>query len=105
VFAAWTPSITSLQGLNFDFGPLLSQAVAAESDEQEDVEPHNSLDNINEEWPPNPLNDINEDWPPQDPWNDIDDLPQSPAAKKRCALPSFDDVIATRLLQKGNHRC
>ncbi|KAJ7894414.1 hypothetical protein B0H14DRAFT_2559198 [Mycena olivaceomarginata] len=103
IFAAWTRSITSLQATDFDLGPLLSQAVAAESDEQEDSEPHDGLNDIDEEWLPNPLNNIDEDWPPQDPWNDVDDLPPPPAAKKRRASPTFDDVVATGPPQKGNH--
>ncbi|KAJ7818538.1 hypothetical protein B0H14DRAFT_2601255 [Mycena olivaceomarginata] len=104
IFATWTSAITSLQASEFDLGPLLSAAVAAESDEQEDSEPHDALNDIDEEWPPNPLNDIDEDWPPQDPWNEVDDLPDPPTAKKRRASPSFDDVVAAGPPQKGNHR-
>jgi hypothetical protein len=105
VFAAWAPSISSLQATEFDLGPLLSRAVAAESNDQEDLKPHDTLDDINEEWPPrDPWNDIDEDWPPQDPWNDVDDLPLPPAAKKCRASPSFEDVVAAGPPQKGNHR-
>ncbi|KAJ7738550.1 hypothetical protein B0H14DRAFT_2638461 [Mycena olivaceomarginata] len=100
IFATWTLSITSLQAANFDFGPLLSRAVSAESDDQEDSEPHDALNDINEEWPPNPLNDINEDWPPHDPWNDVDDLPLPPAAKKAPCITQF----LTKSLPPDPHR-
>ncbi|KAJ7713836.1 hypothetical protein B0H14DRAFT_3523214 [Mycena olivaceomarginata] len=84
IFATWTSSITSLQASEFDLGPLLSVAIAAESDEQEDSEPHDALNDIDKEWPPNPLNDIDKDWPPQDPWNETSAERQpSPRALKR----------------------
>ncbi|KAJ7855766.1 hypothetical protein B0H14DRAFT_2579227 [Mycena olivaceomarginata] len=77
---------------DFNIGPLLSRAVAEERDDQEDSEPHDALD------------DIDDEWPPRDPWNEVDDLPPPPSPPKRRASPSFEDVVAAGPPQKGNHR-
>ncbi|KAJ7674277.1 hypothetical protein B0H14DRAFT_3537466 [Mycena olivaceomarginata] len=84
VFAEWYTAVTSLQATDFNIGPLLSRAVAEERDDQEDSEPHDALD------------DIDDEWPPRDPWNEVDDLPPPPPPPKRRASPSFEDVLLKR---------
>ncbi|KAJ7715868.1 hypothetical protein B0H14DRAFT_3632933 [Mycena olivaceomarginata] len=74
IFSAWTGAI--------NFAPLLSQAVAAECDDQEGHEPDDDLTDIDEEWPPNPLNHVDEER----------------------ASPSSDDVVAASSTQTGAHR-
>ncbi|KAJ7829965.1 hypothetical protein B0H14DRAFT_2593601 [Mycena olivaceomarginata] len=98
------PQVTALRGVDFAFGPLVSRAVAAETDDQEDHEPDDDFDDIDIEWPPNPLNDIDEEWPPPDPLNDVDDLPPPLPPRKRRPSPTFDDLQATGKPQTGNHR-
>ncbi|KAJ7807197.1 hypothetical protein B0H14DRAFT_3882094 [Mycena olivaceomarginata] len=104
VFAAWVPEVAALRASDFAFGPLVSRAVAAETDDQDDYEPDDDFDDIDVEWPPNPLNEIDEEWPPPDPSNDVDDLPPPPPPRKRRRSPSFDDVLAAGKPQTGNHR-
>ncbi|KAJ7773776.1 hypothetical protein B0H14DRAFT_3508724 [Mycena olivaceomarginata] len=104
VFAAWVPEVAALRASDFTFGPLVSCAVAAETDDQDDYEPDDDCDNIDVEWPPNPLNEIDEEWPPPDPSNEVDDLPPPPPPRKRHRSPNFDDVLATGKPQTGNHR-
>ncbi|KAJ7747907.1 hypothetical protein DFH07DRAFT_962327 [Mycena maculata] len=104
VFAAWMPEVNALQAEDFQFGPLVSRAVAAESDNQEDQESDDDMDDIDVEWPPNPDNFIDEEWPPRDPLNEIDDPPPPPPPRKRRPSPSFDDLLATGKPQTGNHR-
>jgi hypothetical protein len=67
VFATWTVSVNSLCATEFDFAPLVVQAVAAQSEDQEYEEHEDHLDDIDEKWPPNPLNEVDEDWLPPDP--------------------------------------
>ncbi|KAJ6456047.1 hypothetical protein C8R45DRAFT_1186839 [Mycena sanguinolenta] len=83
-----------------DFAPLLSRAVAAESDQQVDIEsddepiedPDQFLDQIDTEWPPDPLNQVDEEWPPVNPMNEVDDL--SPNRQRRRPRPIiFEDVV------------
>ncbi|KAJ7719757.1 hypothetical protein B0H14DRAFT_3521165 [Mycena olivaceomarginata] len=104
VFAAWTPSVNALRATDFDFAPLVAQAVAAQDDNQEDEEPHDHLDDIDEEWPPNPLNEVDDVWPPPDPMNEVDDLPPPSSSRKRAVSPTFDDLLATGQPHKGCHR-
>ncbi|KAJ7803081.1 hypothetical protein B0H14DRAFT_3487824 [Mycena olivaceomarginata] len=91
VFAAWTPAINTLCATDFDFAPLVAAAVAAQVEDQEDEEPHDHLDDIDEEWLPNPL-------------NEVDDLPLLSCSRKRPASPTFDDLLATGQPHKGCHR-
>ncbi|KAJ7723599.1 hypothetical protein B0H14DRAFT_3519894 [Mycena olivaceomarginata] len=104
VFATWTLSVNALRATDFDFAPLVAQAVAAQDDNQEDEEPHDHLDDIDEEWPPNPLNEVDDVWPPPDPMNKVDDLPPPSSSRKRAASPTFDDLLATGQPHKGCHR-
>ena len=92
MFAAWTSQL--------DVAPLVSRAVALESDELEDAE------HDDEPAPPldHDLNQIDESWPPPDPMNEIDDLPAPPLPKKRKRATTFDDCIATGKPQSGPHR-
>ncbi|KAJ7902391.1 hypothetical protein B0H13DRAFT_1882517 [Mycena leptocephala] len=95
VFAVWTGK--------FDFAPLLSRAVAMESDQQEDSEPDDApidpledpLNQIDTEWPPDPLNQVDEQWPPPDPMNEVDDLlePPPPPKKRKCLPTTYDDCL------------
>ncbi|KAJ7869703.1 hypothetical protein B0H14DRAFT_3861110 [Mycena olivaceomarginata] len=85
VFSAWAGAL--------NFAPLLSRAVATET--EDDHESDDDLSDVDEEWPPNPLNDIDEEWPPPDPMNDVDDLPPAPPSRKRRASPTFEDVAPT----------
>ncbi|KAJ7760888.1 hypothetical protein DFH07DRAFT_1021423 [Mycena maculata] len=55
------PEVHVLRAQDFQFGPLVTRAVAAESDDQEDHEPDDDMDDIDVEWPPNPNNSIDED--------------------------------------------
>ncbi|KAJ7727184.1 hypothetical protein B0H14DRAFT_3619750 [Mycena olivaceomarginata] len=89
IFSAWTGAI--------NFAPLLSQAVAAECDNQEGHEPDEDLTDIDEEWPPNPLNHGRRSIR-------FDDLPPAPSPRKRRASPSSDDVVAASSAQTGAHR-
>lgn len=102
------PEVSALRATDFDFAPLLSQAVAAEGANQEDHEPEDDFDDplnqVDTEWPPNPLNEIDEEWPPADPWNDVDDLPPPPPERKRRASVTYDDLIATGAPLTGPHR-
>jgi hypothetical protein len=107
VFAAWSSAVDF-------FAPLLSQAVAAECEGQEDHELEDEnvdedwtpdpLNQVDEEWPPpDPLNQVDEEWPPPDPLNTIDDVPAAPS-RKRCASPMFEQVVASGPAQSGSHR-
>ncbi|KAJ7781734.1 hypothetical protein DFH07DRAFT_764761 [Mycena maculata] len=104
IFAAWMNEANALRAEDFQFGPLVSRAVAAESNDQEDREPDDDINDINVEWPPNPDTSIDDQWPPPDPLNDVDDPPPPPPAPKRRRSPSFDDLLATGKPQTGNHR-
>ncbi|KAJ7737284.1 hypothetical protein DFH07DRAFT_1064788 [Mycena maculata] len=106
VFTAWMPEVHVLRAQDFQFGPLVTRAVAAESDDQEDHEPDDDMDDIDVEWPPNPNNSIDEEWPLRDPSNDIDDPPAASSSSETPTLliPSFDDLLATGKPQTGNHR-
>ncbi|KAJ7091642.1 hypothetical protein C8R44DRAFT_719715 [Mycena epipterygia] len=102
VFSAWMPEVSALCATDFDFAPLLSHAVAAKGDEQEDHEPEDDFDeplNLDD-----PLNQVDTEWPPADPWNDVDDLPPPPPARKRRASATYDDLIATGAPLTGPHR-
>ncbi|KAJ7728834.1 hypothetical protein DFH07DRAFT_969740 [Mycena maculata] len=90
VFAAWMNEANALRAEDFQFGPLVSRAVAAESDDQEDREPDDDMGDIDVEWPPNPDTSIDEQWPHPDPLNDVDDPPPPPPPSKRRRATSFD---------------
>ncbi|KAJ6459908.1 hypothetical protein C8R45DRAFT_1109284 [Mycena sanguinolenta] len=92
VYSAW-------MGPQFDFAPLLSTAVEAESDLQDDCEPHDEAG----------VDDVDEEWPPSDPWNAVDDEPLAterdpPQPPRKRRAPSFDDVVAAGKPLKGCHR-
>ncbi|KAJ7680001.1 hypothetical protein B0H14DRAFT_3535987 [Mycena olivaceomarginata] len=95
IFAAWTSAVDY-------FAPLLSQAVAAECDDQEDKEPEDD-DDVDQHWTPEPLNQVDDEWPPPDPLNTVDDVPATPSRKRR-ASPTFDQVVASGPAQTGSHR-
>ncbi|KAJ7664833.1 hypothetical protein B0H14DRAFT_3539691 [Mycena olivaceomarginata] len=65
IFAAWTSTVDY-------FAPLLSQAVAAECDDQEDKELEDD-DDIDQDWTPEPFNQVDDEWLPPDPLNTVDD--------------------------------
>jgi hypothetical protein len=94
VFAAWSSAVDF-------FAPLLSQAVAAECEGQEDHEPED--EDLDEDWTPEPLNQVDEEWPPPDPLNTVDDVPAAPSRKRR-ASPTFEQVVASGPPQSGSHR-
>ncbi|KAJ7748828.1 hypothetical protein DFH07DRAFT_962035 [Mycena maculata] len=54
--------VTMLQEPTFGIGPLIAQAVAAESESQDDHEDNNDAPNDH-----NPLNDMDNEWPPRQP--------------------------------------
>jgi hypothetical protein len=95
IFAAWTSAVDY-------FAPLLSQAVAAECDDQEDKEPEDD-DDVDQDWTPEPLNQVDDEWPPPDPLNTVDDVPAAPSRKRR-ASPTFEQVVASGPAQSGSHR-
>ncbi|KAF7353122.1 hypothetical protein MSAN_01499600 [Mycena sanguinolenta] len=86
IFSAWTTEL--------DFAPLLSCAIAAERVQQDDVDT---------EWPPDPFNQVDEDWPAPDPMNEIDDLPDPPAKKRRKRAVIFEDVVRAGKPPTGAH--
>ncbi|KAF7373333.1 hypothetical protein MSAN_00542900 [Mycena sanguinolenta] len=100
-----------LDGRSGLFAPLLSRAVTAEADQQEDVEsddePINDTDTdmnqIDTEWPPDPFNQIDEEWPLPDPMNEVDDLPDPPAKRKRKRPAIFEDVVRAGKPPTGAH--
>ncbi|KAJ7791276.1 hypothetical protein B0H14DRAFT_3500617 [Mycena olivaceomarginata] len=105
IFAAWTSAIDY-------FAPLLLQAVAAECDDQEDKEPEDD-DDVDQDWTPEPLNQVDDNgrrlihsavltWS-SDPLNTVDDVPAAPS-RKRCASPTFEQVVASGPAQSGSHR-
>ncbi|KAF7367672.1 hypothetical protein MSAN_00830900 [Mycena sanguinolenta] len=98
-FAAWTAEA-------FHFGPLVSQAVRVECDDQEDIEPGDSLPDPDIEWPASPADATDAESTPLDPLNDVNDLPPSPlpAPRKRRASPTFEEVCATGKPLKSCHR-
>jgi hypothetical protein len=99
VFASFTHKI-------FDVSPLLAEAVARESDAQEDHEEEDEWDDIDHDPPPDPLLDIDLD-PLPDPFG-VDDespppspTPPSPAKHHRPAtINDFDGHKPP----KGSHR-
>ncbi|KAJ7707056.1 hypothetical protein B0H14DRAFT_3525860 [Mycena olivaceomarginata] len=108
VFSAWTAAL--------NFAPLLSRAVATEteddheSDDDDDVDgvdegtPLNDASGIDKQWPPpDPMNDIDDVWPLPDLMNDVDDVPPAAPSLKRRASPSFEDVLATAPALSGPH--
>ncbi|KAK7007336.1 hypothetical protein R3P38DRAFT_3597636 [Favolaschia claudopus] len=98
------PLVKAFQASTFDYAPLVAQAVASESDNQED---HEDMDDIDEDWPPrDPLNEIDEEWPPRTPSVCTDSQHEPPSsATKRHRSPSFDEVVASSdKPHKGPHR-
>ncbi|KAF8158817.1 hypothetical protein K438DRAFT_1986229 [Mycena galopus ATCC 62051] len=109
VFAAWTTAL--------DILPLLSRAIAADREDQEDAEPDDEpLGAVSEEpnegdfnGPPDPLHEVDDEWPPPDPMNEVDDLPTHlptlPESLKRKRRPaSIHDLLKTGSPNKGAHR-
>ncbi|KAJ7693725.1 hypothetical protein B0H14DRAFT_3531073 [Mycena olivaceomarginata] len=94
VFAAWSSTVDF-------FAPLLSQAVAAECEGQEDHELED--ENVDEDWMPDPLNQVDEEWPLPDPLNTVNDVPAAPS-RKRHISPTFEQVVASSPAQSGSHR-
>ncbi|KAF8178794.1 hypothetical protein K438DRAFT_1977629 [Mycena galopus ATCC 62051] len=94
-FAAMPQQVTALQERDLDVAPLLANAVACESEDQED---HEQDDDVG-------------DFPPPDPWDDIDDVDPSPppltsAINKRARTPpTFAQVVASsKKPRTGPHR-
>ncbi|KAF7367090.1 hypothetical protein MSAN_00968500 [Mycena sanguinolenta] len=85
VFSAWvTPQ--------FDFAPLLSTAIDAECELQEDCEP---LDDGG-------LHDVDVEWPPPDSWNEVDDEPPVKEQDPPAAPPQAARAVVRR--RCGNRR-
>ncbi|KAJ7853484.1 hypothetical protein B0H14DRAFT_3450168 [Mycena olivaceomarginata] len=107
-----SPFATLLQALDFNIAPLVTRAVAAEHDDQEDHEeedashgeedaPHDddALDEVGDSLPPDPLSEVDDVWPPPPspgPWDEVDDDNPPPRKRRRRSYsPGFDEVVAS----------
>jgi hypothetical protein len=94
----WGTVFASFTNHLFDVSPLLIEAVAHESDAQEDHEEQDKWDDIDHDPPPSPLLDIDHDPLPQTPPSPI---PPPPAKHHR---PTTIDDFDGHKPQKGLHR-
>ncbi|KAJ7818941.1 hypothetical protein B0H13DRAFT_1921973 [Mycena leptocephala] len=103
-FAAFSlpPTVYPLQSLDFDLTPLISRAIAAENDGQDDHEEEDTLheeeDALDDLLPPHLDSGIDDAWPslpPPDPWDEVDEANPCPHKHSRSHPPSFNEVVAS----------